>query len=85
MTAHSEDFDMPTMVNAAFTSEQNAQRAFDELTYRGYESPETSYKVEGPEIILSFTPRTVEDRLEVVASWIEMGARLLHGNENYTA
>ncbi|QRR01179.1 hypothetical protein [Dyadobacter sandarakinus] len=85
MTEHTEDYDMPTMVNAAFTDKEKAQLAFDELTYRGYEESETSYKADGTSIILSFTPRTVEDRLEVVTAWVELGAQLLHGNENYTA
>jgi len=35
--------------------------------------------------IISFTPKTVEDRLEIITAWNNLGARQLHGNENYTA
>lgn len=36
-------------------------------------------------VVISFTPRTVEDRMEIIEAWNGHGARLLHGNETYTA
>lgn len=35
--------------------------------------------------IISFTPRTVEDRMEIIEAWNRYGARQLHGNETYSA
>ena len=35
-------------------------------------------------IIISFTPKTVEDRIEIITSWNKLGGRQLHGNENFT-
>lgn len=37
------------------------------------------------ETIISFTPHTIEDRMEIIEAWNRYGARQLHGNENYTA
>ncbi|KAA6439434.1 hypothetical protein FEM33_14340 [Dyadobacter flavalbus] len=36
-------------------------------------------------VILSFKPRTIEDRIEIITAWNNHGARQLHGNETYTA
>ncbi|MCF0070926.1 hypothetical protein LZD49_10620 [Dyadobacter sp. CY261] len=33
--------------------------------------------------VISFTPRTVEDRMEIIEAWNSYGARQLHGNETY--
>jgi hypothetical protein len=35
-------------------------------------------------VIISFTPKTVEDRIEIVTVWNNYGAKQLHGNESYT-
>ncbi|TLU96956.1 hypothetical protein FEM55_04920 [Dyadobacter sediminis] len=35
-------------------------------------------------VILSFKPRTIEDRIEIITAWNNHGARQLHGNEIYT-
>ena len=32
-------------------------------------------------VIISFTPKTIEDRLEIITAWNNHGARQLHGNE----
>jgi len=37
------------------------------------------------ETIISFTPKTVEDRMEIIAAWNGYNARQLHGNETYEA
>ncbi|WP_221391181.1 hypothetical protein [Dyadobacter sp. NIV53] len=34
--------------------------------------------------IISFTPKTVEDRLEIITVWNSLGGKQLHGNESYT-
>lgn len=47
------------------------------------EAFETSIRAGG--VIISFTPKTVEDRMEIVTAWKQYGAQLLHGNETYTA
>lgn len=44
---------------------------------------ETSIKSGG--VIISFTPKTIEDRLEIVTAWNNLGAKQLHGNETYSA
>ena len=36
-------------------------------------------------VIISFIPKTVEDRIEIITAWNNLGAKQLHGNENYTA
>lgn len=36
-------------------------------------------------VILSFKPKTIEDRIEIITAWNNHGARQLHGNETYTA
>ena len=36
-------------------------------------------------VIISFTPKTVEDRIEIITAWNNFGGKQLHGNENYTA
>ena len=36
-------------------------------------------------VIISFTPKTVEDRIEIITAWNNLGGKQLHGNENYTA
>ena len=33
--------------------------------------------------IISFTPKTVEDRLEIITAWNSYGGKQLHGNETY--
>ena len=43
---------------------------------------ETTIKNGG--VIISFTPRTVQDRIEIITSWNDFGAKQLHGNENFT-
>jgi hypothetical protein len=35
-------------------------------------------------VIISFTPKTVEDRMEIITAWNNYGAKQLHGNESYT-
>ncbi|GGH34415.1 hypothetical protein GCM10007423_25300 [Dyadobacter endophyticus] len=35
-------------------------------------------------VIISFTPRTIEDRMEIIEAWNRYGARQLHGNETYS-
>lgn len=35
-------------------------------------------------VLISFTPKTVEDRMEVITAWKKLGGRQLHGNETYT-
>jgi hypothetical protein len=35
--------------------------------------------------LISFTPKTTEDRIDVIAAWQRHGGRMLHGNETYTA
>jgi hypothetical protein len=181
---NTEDYVYPTHVNAAFTNQTDAQKAYDELIYRGYQPadinvlysdrqhplqahpdhqqghenttmekagtgsaiggtagaivgavaalgttvliPPLGIAVAGPlvaglagagaggftggiigalvgsgvskehatiydtairegGIILSFEPKTVEDRIEIITAWNNLGARQLHGNENYTA
>lgn len=47
------------------------------------EAFETSIRDGG--VVISFSPKTVEDRLEIIEAWNRYGARQLHGNENYTA
>ncbi|TDE14591.1 hypothetical protein [Dyadobacter psychrotolerans] len=41
-------------------------------------------KIKEGGIIISFTPKTVEDRIEIITSWNNLGGRQLHGNENFT-
>lgn len=36
-------------------------------------------------VVISFTPRTVEDRMEIIEAWNRYNARQLHGNETYNA
>jgi len=36
-------------------------------------------------IVISFEPKTVEDRIEIITAWNELGGKQLHGNENFTA
>lgn len=37
------------------------------------------------ETIISFTPKTIEDRMEIIDAWNRYNARQLHGNETYNA
>ncbi|MCE6993153.1 hypothetical protein [Dyadobacter sp. CY323] len=103
------EYDYPALVNALFADELSAQKAYDELTYRGYEPEEihvvapdanhplhheplgqqqhTEYfqsVIKESGFVISFTPKTIEDRLEIVTAWNNHGAKPLHGNENYT-
>ena len=43
---------------------------------------ETTIKNGG--VIISFTPKTVQDRIDIITSWNEYGAKQLHGNERFT-
>ncbi|GGM85335.1 hypothetical protein GCM10010967_16690 [Dyadobacter beijingensis] len=36
-------------------------------------------------VVISFTPKTVEDRMEIIEAWNRYGGRQLHGNETYTS
>ena len=36
-------------------------------------------------VILSFKPKTIEDRIEIITAWNNHGASQLHGNETFTA
>jgi len=36
-------------------------------------------------VIISFIPKTVEDRMEIITAWNEFGGKQLHGNENFSA
>lgn len=36
-------------------------------------------------VVISFTPRTIEDRMEIIEAWNGHGARQLHGNETFSA
>ena len=42
---------------------------------------ETTIKNGG--VIISFTPKTVQDRIEIITAWNDFGAKQLHGNENF--
>ncbi len=53
------------------------------LPHEHAEALESSIRQGG--VIISFTPKTVEDRMEVITAWNKYGARQLHGNEQYTA
>lgn len=45
------------------------------------EAFESSIRAGG--VVISFTPRTIEDRMEIIEAWNRYGARQLHGNETY--
>jgi hypothetical protein len=103
------EYDYPSLVNALFSNNLDAQKAYDELIYRGYKPEEihvvasdknhplhhsplgsqehTEYfesVVQENGFVISFTPKNIEDRLEIVTAWNGHGAKPLHGNENYT-
>jgi hypothetical protein len=104
------EYDYPALVNAMFVNSLDAQKAYDELIYRGYKPEEihvVASDVNHPMhhsplgfqehaeyfqsvlkengFVISFTPKNIEDRLEIVTAWNNHGAKPLHGNENYTA